>query len=165
MYKATTTSADPGYRPHGYLAEHSASGCCGIRGGNRKKRLQCLLLVGAVTCVACGLLLLGLSAAAKGGAAVAVCVLLALALVGAGAAMFTLHLRSQGRCNLPCWPSRAARLSSTLTEQPVAPPRSETQVTFAESAFKDERVKLMESSDGVEAEKIAESEPKIVLMA
>ena len=67
---------------------------------------------------------------------------------------------------------RAARISRTLIpsgppeEELISVPASATQLTLAEPAqgvAGNERSKLMEEPDTLEADKVAESEPKIVL--
>ena len=86
--------------------------------------------------------------------------------------LFVIYLRNTGRVNLPCWPSRAARISRTLIgDHGGSSIRSGNQVmtvTDEESGGgtalnREERIKLMES-DNLDAEKIAQSEPKIVFM-
>ena len=175
VYKTTTTRSDDlgVTRPNegGYLANTVAPGCCS---GNSKRRMQLLLLTGAVGSMVGAILLLCLGASAGNGAAsLILAVVLGICLATLGAFLFTCYLRTRGRCNLSWWPNRAARLSGTLVES-GGPNRSCTQTTLAEEeafwgdknvaqASGDERIKLMES-DNAEAEKIVSSQPKVVLM-
>ena len=98
-------------------------------------------------------------------------VALSLLLVLVGVGLFVMYLRMIGKCNLPCWPTRAARFSQSLVENPAETSRFGTQVTLAadeEESYlggmagtEQERSKLMES-DNIDAERIGSSEPKIV---
>ena len=146
----------------------------------RKKRNQYLVLFFSIFSVACGLTLLAVGCA-NGSLGIVSGLALFLVLGAVGGVLFVLYLRAIGRCNLPWWPSRAARISRTLI--PSGPPEEEliagpaaavpasaTQLTLADPAAHSgggvaghERSKLMEEPDTLEADKIAESEPKIVL--
>ena len=168
VYKPTTTSPEN----RGYLTEHSSSAvCCTCGGGGRKRRLQCLLLGGAIAATGVGIVCVVLGGAAAGTATGGFLLLLGLALIVGGAALFVFFLRAQGRCNFAFWPNRAARLSATLINEDDGVSRSAAQITMAAAAadegdpsFKtEERTKLMEA-DNIEAEKIAQSSPKVVLM-
>ena len=105
-------------------------------------------------------------------ALVTLLVALSLLLVLVGVGLFVMYLRMIGKCNLPCWPTRAARFSQSLVENPAdASSRFGTQVTLAADEEESylggtagtgqERSKLMES-DNIDAERIGSSEPKIV---
>ena len=164
IYK-TTTEPLGGYsaeRPQGYLAKSTQRGCC----PGRKKRLQYLVLLfsGLSICGALTLLVIGTTGS---GEVLGLSLVLALVLLMLGVALVLFYLRSQGRVNLPCWPSRAERFSRALIDQP---PRSNTQVTLAEEETtlsvqgRDERTKLMDNDHYSDSQKIAHSEPKIVLM-
>ena len=138
----------------------------------RKKRNQYVVLFFSIFSVVCGLTLLAVGCA-NGSLGIVTGLTLFLVLGAVGGLLFVLYLRAIGRCNLPWWPSRAARISRTLI--PSGPPEEElnsvpasaTQLTLAEpvqgGAGGNERSKLMEEPDTLEADKIAESEPKIVL--
>ena len=140
------------------------------------------MLFFSIFSVACGLTLLAVGCA-NGSLGIVSGLALFLVLGAVGGILFVLYLRAIGRCNLPWWPSRAARISRTLI--PSGPPEEElvagpaaavpasaTQLTLADPAAHcggnggvagHERSKLMEEPDTLEADKIAESEPKIVL--
>ena len=138
------------------------------------------MLFFSIFSVACGLTLLAVGCA-NGSLGIVSGIALFLVLGAVGGLLFVLYLRAIGRCNLPWWPSRAARISRTLI--PSGPPEEEliagpaaavpasaTQLTLADPAVHcsggvagHERSKLMEEPDTLEADKIAESEPKIVL--
>ena len=129
------------------------------------------MLFFSIFSVVCGLTLLAVGCA-NGSLGIVTGLTLFLVLGAVGGLLFVLSLRAIGRCNLPWWPSRAARISRTLI--PSGPPEEElnsvpasaTQLTLAEPAqgvAGNERSKLMEEPDTLEADKIAESEPKIVL--
>lgn len=131
-----------------------------------------MVLFFSIFSVVCGLTLLAVGCA-NGSLGIVTGLTLFLVLGAVGGLLFVLYLRAIGRCNLPWWPSRAARISRTLI--PSGPPEEElnsvpasaTQLTLAEpvqgGAGGNERSKLMEEPDTLEADKIAESEPKIVL--
>ena len=129
------------------------------------------MLFFSIFSVVCGLTLLAVGCA-NGSLGIVTGLTLFLVLGAVGGLLFVLYLRAIGRCNLPWWPSRAARISRTLI--PSGPPEEElnsvpasaTQLTLAEPVLGgagNERSKLMEEPDTLEADKIAESEPKIVL--
>ena len=133
------------------------------------------MLFFSIFSVACGLTLLAVGCA-NGSLGIVSGLALFLVLGAVGGVLFVLYLRAIGRCNLPWWPSRAARISRTLIPSgppvPCAVPASATQLTLADPAAHcggnggvagHERSKLMEEPDTLEADKIAESEPKIVL--
>ena len=166
VYQPTTTS----YRETGdgkptYLP---APGCC----PGRKKRLQFILLSSSIVCATGGVFVLVLGVGGSSAALVTLLVALSLLLVLVGVGLFVMYLRMIGKCNLPCWPTRAARFSQSLVENPAdASSRFGTQVTLAadeEESYlggtagtEQERSKLMES-DNIDAERIGSSEPKIV---
>lgn len=115
-------------------------------------------------------MVLVVSSASGSGGFVALTVLFALTLISAGVGLLVFYQRREGRCNLPCWPSRAAVLSRDLNVANAYPevPRSGTQVTLVEkpnvsSGGGDERLKLMEADDNVAAVKIQQSGPKLVI--
>ncbi len=141
------------------------------------------MLLGAAVSLAAGAAIMAMAlAAGRAAGTTALATLLAVALCVGGAALLVLHMRTRGRCNLPCWPSRAARLSRHLIEgegggggmPPYSPPRSATETTLATeegvspssmaAGKADERVRLMESSDNADADRIADSAPRVVLM-
>ncbi len=156
----------------------------------RKKRLQYLVLFFSLFSVVCGLVLLGVGCG-SGSTGFLAGLFLFLLLVTVGGILFVFYLRAIGRLNLPCWPSRAARISRTLlpssaTGDPAyvavssssggGAKRSSTELTLAESQIgtasmqqqleqqqQAERSKLIEESDTAEAEKIDGSGPRIVL--
>ena len=140
----------------------------------RKKRNQYLVLFFSIFSVVCGLTLLAIGCA-NGSLGIVTGLTLFLVLGAVGGLLFVLYLRAIGRCNLPWWPSRAARISRTLIpsgppedELHCAVPASATQLTLAEpvhgaAAAGHERSKLMEEPDTLEADRIAQSEPRIVL--
>ncbi len=179
VYKATTTVSGGGngdYYPvegglstgdkGGYLARTLEPGCC----NQSKRKLQCITLTGAIACLLGGgfLMILVVSSAGGSEGLVALTVLFALTLMSVGVGLLVFYQRREGRCNLPCWPSRAAVLSRDLNVANAFPevPRSGTQVTLVDkpnvSSSGDERLKLMED-DNVAAVKIQQSKPKLVI--
>jgi hypothetical protein len=158
-------------RPFSYYTTHSTF--LGLVSG-RKKRIQYLVLFFSIFSIICGIVLLGVGCSSGShGFLAGLFLFLLLGTVGGG--LFVFYLRAIGRLNLPCWPSRAARISKTLIQSgddpaaSAATRRSATQLTLAESvnsvnSVSHERSKLMEEEDTIEADKIAESGPKIVLI-
>ena len=127
--------------------------------------------------IVCGLVLLGVGCGSDSNGFLAG-LFLFLVLITLGGVLFVFYLRAIGRLNLPCWPSRAARITRTLipSEDPaffsadvVGPKRSSTEMTLVvensapAAQLHAERSKLIEESDTAEAEKIGDSRPKIVL--
>lgn len=172
IYKATTepvrSPSSLGYEQHvpeGYLARslerrRGFPFCC----GSKRSKNYCLLITALLSFVGASVLVVTAAVAAGGGKALFITLVTFLYICSALSIL--IYCRNTGRIDLPCWPSRARRISRTLIGEPGGhPPRCGTQMTIAEEESgnvlnRDERIKLMES-DNLEAEKIAQSEPKI----
>lgn len=124
-------------------------------------------MTSSLMCWVCGIVVMALGLSGSGGAIIVLLVALSLVLIVVGIGLFSMYLRMQGHCNLPCWPTRAAQFSQSLVEINPVPgsqttastTRSGTQMTLAEES--EERFILMET-DSTDAERIMESKPKIV---
>ena len=157
VYQPTTTEnpTSEGTRK-GYLASTvNQSGCC-CRGGSRR-RTQILLLILSSVFVCLGVVSIGVGISDISGNKIALVglILLGAVLLICSGVCLVFYMRTIGRCNLPCWPSRAEEFSRTLNEN------NTNQVIVdvsQEGGEESEKLMMTEQKDA----KIVDEKPPIV---
>lgn len=163
VYQPTTVNYDqPKTSKGGYLARSSSTGCC----YGTKRRRQLLYLFGSLLAIMAGVVLIGAGGTSINGsiAAMVFFIIVGLGMLVGGVFLMLLYLRTTGRCNFAWWPSRAAVLSRTLNEDTRSPTQMTVTSEVVASNPEEESSKLMDEQDST-AEKIGQSDPKIVLKA